>query len=86
MGVNNRAKACKFEAAFKSTHQHHTRNINNNNNMALSESGRANTSNPFRRISGGINTGKTAAAEEKLRRRAQEKAEILFHLICWGPR
>ncbi|CAK9183072.1 unnamed protein product [Ilex paraguariensis] len=50
----------------------------------LSELGKCNSNDHPRRVGTGFNPAERVAGDEK-RRREQEKAEILLHLICWGP-
>ncbi|CAK7327530.1 unnamed protein product [Dovyalis caffra] len=83
MGSNRRV--CEYEAAFKSMAQ--KRNIVGAES-APSNMDRANN-NMYRISASGVNshkaTGMNPNTDEKRRKRREEKAETLLHLICWGP-
>lgn len=71
----NKGGVCKFEEAFKTTQQ--------KMNVGLTEYS-SKAKNHRRWIPGsGVNPEKRAAGNDK--RRREERAEILMHLICWGP-
>ena len=74
MGRNRRV--CKFEMAFKAMQQ---------KTKAVVESANNNKGNQMWRIAGGVNQPQRINLDEKRRRRREEKAENLFHLICFGP-
>jgi hypothetical protein len=75
MGGNKRA--CKLEMAFKSMQQ--KRN-------AVAESATQKGNKVWPRIGGSVSQAQRMNPDdEKRRRRREEKAENLFHLICWGP-
>ncbi|KAJ4726219.1 hypothetical protein OWV82_004966 [Melia azedarach] len=77
-------RVCKYEMAFKTTQQ--------NRNGSAAESV-VYDNNSVWRISGGVNsnsnnnqdTNRIHVGDEKRKRRQEEKAEMLWHLICWGP-
>lgn len=71
---------CKFEKEFKSVQQ----KIN-----AVAESANDKGNNfAWRNIAAGSVSQAQIKMnpDEKRRRRREEKAENLFHLICWGPK
>lgn len=70
---------CKFEKEFKSVQQ----KIN-----AVAESANDKGNNiAWRNIAAGsVSQAQRMNPDEKRRRRREEKAENLFHLICWGPK
>ncbi|KDP38953.1 hypothetical protein JCGZ_00710 [Jatropha curcas] len=75
MGSNRRV--CKLERAFKTMEQ--------KRNIGVKESGPSN--NSMRKIGGSAvnNQVMTLSSDDQVRRREEEKAEMLFHLIFWGP-
>ncbi|WRX29179.1 hypothetical protein QQP08_021666 [Theobroma cacao] len=73
MGSNERV--CKFEVAFKSMQQ-------------KGSGGVAERVNNGRGEDGGINQRERLNGSDDgtwKRKREEEKAEALIHLICWGP-
>ena len=84
MGGNGRI--CKFEVAFKSKAQR--------SNVGGAESAPSNINSASKNMcristaSGGNSheaTGMNSGADDYRRKRREEKAEALLHLICWGP-
>lgn len=77
MGRNRRV--CKYELAFKAFQP---------KTNVVAESANNNRGNKLWQIAGGTVTQAQRMMnldEKRRRRRRQEKAENLFHLICWGP-
>ncbi len=74
MGRNRRV--CKFEMAFKAMQQ---------KTKAVAESANNNKGNQMWRIAGVLSQPQRINLDEKRRRRREEKAVNLFHLICFGP-
>jgi hypothetical protein len=85
MGGNRRLS--KFEVAFKSMAQ--------KSNIGGAESAPSNINSASKNMcristaSGGNSheaTGMNSGADDYRRKRREEKAEALLHLICWGPK
>lgn len=78
---SNGGRVCKFDLAFTKSMLQESCGYNKGNNNSI-----------VRSLAGGVNNHNNSQAvkrvtgdEIKKRRRQEEKAEMLFHLICWGP-
>ncbi|KAK9209373.1 hypothetical protein WN944_001739 [Citrus x changshan-huyou] len=78
---SNGGRVCKFDSAFIKYVLQESCGYNKGNNNSI-----------VRSLAGGVSNNNNSQGikrfngdEIKKKRRQQEKAEMLFHLICWGP-
>ncbi|KDO74253.1 hypothetical protein CISIN_1g029653mg [Citrus sinensis] len=80
---SNGGRVCKFDLAFNKLmlRQYCGCNKGNNNSIVRSLGGGDNNNNNNNEAIKGVNGDEIM----KKKRRQEEKAETVFHLICWGP-
>ncbi|KAK2639253.1 hypothetical protein Ddye_027048 [Dipteronia dyeriana] len=81
------------EVAFKSMDEEQKRKNGeiadsgvSNNNLRWTSGGVYNDHHQVKRVVMNTGTASATTGDDNIwRRRRQEKSEMLFHLICWGP-